>query len=612
MKRRHSNQLHQRKVILISSRVKTILKTFLIFISSCMVYSQDTHVENSNTFHSLLNPYRLVTNVNSQRNKYVDLDNDGDPDILESFTWNNIPIRWIDDDDDMKMGDLQGDTDSDCLMIDINGDGLYGSYSDVVVDWVDNDNDNVADIQIYAEYAEETQKEKPWGPGHLMINMDLDKDNIMNYIDWNTFKLRGWLHDGQGDFYEDYHGKTLFLKIHTSPEKINDLRLNWENPFLFYDPDNDGLTEYAIRALDVPVRGVLGDKYLTRLTGNITWVSITYDLDNDNFPGNEMDFDMTLSFRGDGFSYLDQKHVFPNMRGLPESDKFFMDSRVRELTELIYPDHESALDLIYNRGKWNEVYFVYDEDDDCNRWERVELYDPLDPYITGIRKGGLDNNQQSDSVGDRAEWDLNNSGGGNLYVSNFDGRIHLYGAELGYWRIDQNADYYHGMGGLYDGYGPGRLSKEVENPFPVVKYIDSDNNGFIDQVEYDLDGDKSVDQKFSLIDLGISDQCEIIKTAGMDYQNYKDLQVVVSDGIWENAQEAIKVAEEMHMDLSWYALLMHPKSIEQKYRYGYWLQFYLFQDFMELYKRIGKEDEKSAIAKAYFGKNWKSLSKKKK
>ena len=59
---------------------------------------------------------------------------------------------------------------------------------------------------------------------------------------------------------------------------------------------------------------------------------------------------------------------------------------------------------------------------------------------------GLDDNAQSDPVGDRGEWDLDNSGKGNLYISPLDGKIHLFGAEKGFWRIDQNAFYYQGMG----------------------------------------------------------------------------------------------------------------------------------------------------------------------
>ena len=90
---------------------------------------------------------------------------------------------------------------------------------------------------------------------------------------------------------------------------------------------------------------------------------------------------------------------------------------------MIYPDHDSAWDLIFNRGKWDQVYFVYDEDDDCHRWERVELYDPRDPFKVGWNKGGIDHNKQSDAAGDRGEWDLDNSGNGQLYMGKFDGRV---------------------------------------------------------------------------------------------------------------------------------------------------------------------------------------------
>ena len=428
---------------------------FLLFICLSLhaeTFSQESKGQslpwNTNT---KLNIYRPLQQLPGTKPEFIDLDNDGDPDVMRYTTANGFPVQWIDDDDDMKVTDTEGDTDNDCLMVDVNKDGKYGSYSDAVIDWVDTNNDGKADIQIFSEFASEKDKDKPWGPGHFMVNMDLDKDNILNYIDWNTFQVRCWIHDGKSDFFEDYSGNTLFLKIHSSPQHINDLRLNWENPFLFFDPDHDGLTECAIRLLDRPTYGVTGDKYLTKLTGKIDYVTMAYDLDNDNSPGNPFDFDMTITFRGGGFDYMDQVHPFKNLRGLPAADQYFMDPRIRQLEEFIYPDHEKALDLVFNRGKWNENWLVFDEDDDCERWERVELLDPKDPYTIGVKKGGLDDNPQSDPVGDRGEWDLDNSGNGNLYVSPLDGKIHLFGAETGYWRVDQNAFYYQGMGGLYDG-----------------------------------------------------------------------------------------------------------------------------------------------------------------
>jgi hypothetical protein len=368
-----------------------------------------------------------------------DVNGDGKPDVILSITRGDIPVAWIDDDGDMLPGDLEGDTDNDCLLIDRNHDGFYGGQGDLIVDWVDTDSDGHADMQIVVEYPAERTAEV-WPNGHYMIVLDTDRDNIFNRIDWNTMTIQSWDRTGLGDFWPDYSGRSAFLKIHAATYNMGDVRLNWENPFLFYDPDDDGLSEVAIRVLDSTKQtdpDAPGNSYVNRqVTGRVDWTSLAFDMDNDNAPGDEFDFDMTIGFQGKGFDYTDQKHPVNNLRGLPETDTFFMDPRWRRIEELIYPDHDTAPRLIFERGEWSRVNFVWDEDDDCSRWERVEFYDPLDPFETGWNKGGVDNNKQSDATGDRGEWDMDNSGGGKLYVSRFDGRIHLYGAEWGCWRID--------------------------------------------------------------------------------------------------------------------------------------------------------------------------------
>ncbi len=578
-------------------KVNTWLILLVCLFWPTAIFSQNTPLPgvpwNTST---KLNIYRPLQPMPGTKPVFVDLDDDGDPDVMKYTTSNGFPVQWIDDDDDMKVTDTEGDTDNDCLMADVNKDGKYGSHSDAIVDWVDSNNDGVADIQVFSEYASEKDKDKPWGPGHFMINMDLDKDNILNYIDWNTFQVRCWIHDGKSDFFEDYSGQTLFLKIHASPQNINDLRLNWENPFLFYDIDKDGLTESAIRFLDRPTYGKPGDKYLTNLTGKIDYVTMAYDLDNDNSQGNPFDFDMTITQRGGGFDYTDQVHAFKNLHGLPAADQYFMDPRIRQLDEFIYPEHEKALDLVFNRGKWNESWLVYDEDDDCERWERVELLDPKDPYTIGARKGGLDDNPQSDPVGDRGEWDLDNSGNGNLYVSPLDGKIHLFGAETGYWRVDQNAFFYQGMGGLYDGYGPVRTPVDPK-VFPLISYKDTDKNGFFDTVSYDLDGDKKDDFTFTLKELGISDASEVIKINTMKYADFNKLDKMVSEKTWKSALSFELLAKKHGINTHWYALLKSPKSTRQQYSFGYWLKFYLFMDMLE---KANKELV-TIIVKSYFG-----------
>lgn len=570
-----------------------------IFSFNALMNAQETiqpkcYVWNLN---SKLNSYKLFEIEPKTKPVFLDLDNDGDPDVMKYTTANGFHVQWIDDDDDMKWTDTCGDTDNDCLMVDRNNDGNFGSYSDVIVDWVDTNNDGKADMQIYSEFANEIDKDKGWGPGHFMINMDLDKDNIFNYIDWNTFDVRPWLHDGKSDFFEDYSGKSLFLKTHSSPQHINDLRLSWENPFLFYDPDKDGLTEYVIRLMDIAIKDKPDEKFKTILTGKISWVSMSYDMDNDNSPGNPFDFDMTISFRGGGINYMDQVHKFKNLRGLPATDKYFMDPRIRQLEEFIYPDHESVHKLIFD-AKFDEAWFSYDEDDDCERWERVELYEKGDPYIMGMKNGGIDNTQ-SDPTGDRGEWDLDNSGKGQLYISPLDGKIHLYGAEKGAWRVDQNAFYYQGMGGQYDIYGPARIPVEPTT-FPVIRYSDSDNNGFFDTIEFDLDGDREVDHSFCLKDLGISDVSKVYDTSKMKYADFTRLEKKVADDTWKSAQKFVILAEKQGFNTQWYALLKSPKSIRQQYSQGYWLKLYLFMDCLDKAQNENNATLKTSILMSYF------------
>lgn len=553
-----------------------------------------------------IEPFRLPLPPVGYQVEYIDLNGDGKPDAIKSVTVNDTPILWLDDDGNMKKGDIEGDMINDCLLIDRNKDGIYGGQGDLIIDWVDTDDDGKADMQIVIEYPKKNTGEV-WPNGHYMIMRDLDKDNIFNYINWNDFSLRCWDKNGVCDFYEDYSGQTMFMKIHTSTYDIKDLRLNWENPFLFYDEDGDGLTEMAIRFVDSPKikdRSKPSNSYVNRqLEGRIDWVSMAVDLDNDNAPGNEFDFDFTIGFQGKGFDYTDQVHKVNNLRGMPEADKFFMDPRYRQLTEFLYPDHKSAKEMIFKRGEWSRVNFVYDEDDDCGRWERVEFYDPLDPFKIGWKNGGIDNNKQSDAAGDRGEWDMDNSGKGKLYVGKFDGRLHLYGAEWGCWRIDQNANYYQGWDRMWMGMDrqPGK--------FGTVKYTDKDDNGFFDYIEYDLDGDKKFEMTIDLKALGLDDRCELIDISTFKYKDYTSMMKKMSKSMWKNAMTAVQVAHKYNVQTLWYAKLMQALSVRQQYNNGYWLQFYIYKDLEHTFMQKGDQEKLKQLTVAYYSGNWKSMLK---
>jgi hypothetical protein len=565
-------------------------------------------------------PWRIPIVPDKSGISYEDITGDGKPDILRTTILDSIPTMWIDDDGDMRYADLEGDTDNDCLLVDLNKDGIFAGPEDISVDWVDTDDDGIADIQIVVSNGTSDARYGFDYTADYMCVIDIEKDDIKNFIDWNDIVLRCWEHQGHSNFFQDYHGNTLFLKMHASSFRIADTRYNWENPFIFYDFDQDNLTEMAVRLLDRPYfRPKPGENPGSRFdhagkeidvifSQSISWVSLAVDLDNDNGQGNEFDFDMTLHFKGKGFDYSDQVHRFKNLRGLPESDKYFYDPRWRQMEELIYPDEKAAYDLVFQAGEWDRCYFMFDEDDDCNRWERVELYQPLDLFKVGLKKGGLDDGQQSDAVGDRAEFDMDNSGKGKLYVSPIDGRIHLYGAEWGAWRIDQKAAYFQGYGGLYP---PMKVKERLyvdPGSWATVKYEDSDNNGFFDLIRYDLDGDTVFEETISLIELGISDQASLYDPATMKYDDYRKLSETTAAEIRERAANALRVAEKYNLNTSWYAFWKQPRTLFEKYSYGYWLSFYIYRDLRHLAGLDKNRDLKNMLDKAYYSGEWGKLT----
>lgn len=553
-----------------------------------------------------LNALRLVPPMEGAEVSYYDITGDGKPDVLRTTTLGGIPVQWIDDNGNMKIGDLSGDLVDDCLMIDRNKDGKFGSFDDIMIDYADTDGDGKADIQTVAENYPEGRNQ--FGRGHYMIFFDLDRDNVFNYLDYNTFHLRCWLHDGLAYFYSDYIGDSRFLKIHNGTFGVSDVRLNWENPFEFIDADGDGLTEMTVRLCDVQPATSHGRDP----NGNINWAAICVDLDNDNNPENPLDLDMTIGFFSEkGTSYMKYSHVYKNLRGLPEADMYFDDPRWRQNSELIYPDRKQCFNFIYKDAKWEKAHLCYDEDGDCKRWERVEFYfPPKDLWATGAKNGGLDDHRQSDPAGDRGEWDMDFSGKGNIYVSPMDGKIHLYGAEWGAWKVDQRAQYYQNMGGLYDIYGKGAQPRQAPDAtvFPIVKYEDTDGNGFFDKISYDWNCDREFEEVVSLRELGLSDEAKVITTAGMQVKDYQKVYKAVASSMWKRACDALKAARKHGIDPAWYAMYMNPKAtLRQQYECGSWLQLYLYHDFIDLARRTGDKALEIAATKAYYSGNWKSL-----
>jgi len=550
----------------------------------------------------------------------LDINHDGKPDILERW-WNGKRVRWLDENGDMLPTDTRGDQVDDVMQIDKNGDGIYDSETDINIKWADNDGDGRADLQAFVTQG------RAWsngnydpGDSHWMIFIDVEKDGVLGWLDWQKYDFGNdnWGYTGTTDWLPDYNGNAVFLKVHRPPQSLLDPRLNWENPFAFFDFDGDGASEMAIRWLD-PVPPL--DKDVTKLSGVLNEAFATFDLDNDSTKGNETDYDMTLrGAGGPGVPYRQFVHKYPALKGNPKFDGCFQWNNWRRIDELMYMPHDKSYDAFFT-ARWATMYFVFDEDDDDHRWERVEMYYPMhgfggpkdiDLYSTKKwrrgnyaelamagpdEKPGLSGHPQADSLGDRGEFDEDNSGGGKLYVGVFDRKLHLAGAEWGAWTVDKNAEYHGGSRTP----SPKPIAPRVEE---VVKYTDTDQNGFLDTIEYDYDGDRTIDLRVSLLDYRTASNPhpDVVPLIDTHKEGWHGLNALFGQIASQSFQEGLMVYRA-----AWRRGLTTPEidklasasAIGERYDHGYWLKEKIFR---EIRNRIrGTKLEKDLTRLYYTG-----------
>jgi hypothetical protein len=502
--------------------------------------------------------------------------------------------------------------------VDMNGDGFYDGPLDLNIKWADNDGDGQADLQAWVTQPPAWSTDK-WETreSHWMIFIDVEKDGVLGYLDWEKFDFGNdnWAYTGTSNWLPDYNGDAVFLKVHRPAQSLLDPRLNWENPFAFYDFDGDGLSEMAMRWLD-PVPPL--DKDITKLTGVLNEAFVTFDLDNDSTKGNETDYDMSLrGAGGPGVPYRNFVHKYPALKGNPKFDDCFQWNNWRRLDELIYLPHEKSYDAFFTAG-WTSLYFVFDEDDDDHRWERVEMYYPMhgfggpkdiDLYSTKRwRRGnyagqdmagpnerpGISGHPQADSLGDRGEFDEDNSGGGKLYVGVFDRKLHLAGAEWGAWLVDKNAEYHGG----WKTPSPKPQAPKVEE---VVKYTDTDNNGFLDTVEYDYDGDRKIDLRISLLDYRSPGQphpdvVPLVDTRREGWQGLHELFTRMANQSWQEALIVYRAAWRRGLTTPEIDKLASASSIGERYDHGYWLKEKVFRQLRSRLREAGQTQPAEADA----------------
>lgn len=547
---------------------------------------------------------RLTSELQSQTPDpeilHSDLDGDGKPDMIERW-WNGKRVRWLDEAGTMRPDDVQGNMLNCVLQVDIDGDGAYDGPDDMNIKWCDTNDDGVPDVQAIFVNPRNwgPDKKGPSGDPTSMFFINYDKRGVLGWVDWRNgknYNTNCYEYTGKCNWLPNYHGNSDFVKIHAPSWSLKDPRLHWENPFSFYDETGDGVSKMSIRwcAPYGESRGV------TDVAPKVNMVQLSYDLDGNSGYGNETSYDMTLMCQGAEIDISGMSQKLPNFRGSPKFDRCFRYNQWRRIDEIIRMDRNKGYDLVFSTP-WKQISFVFDEDADDHRWERVELMWPtvnnktngqaVDLYSTlsndgaNIRKGnrpGLCANDQADSLGDRGEFDLDGSGRSQLYVGAFDRKLHLYGAEWGAWTVDKDAEFHGGK------HTPSRKPRatRVEE---LVKYTDTDGDGFIDTIEYDYTGSGQTEFKVCLLDYkkdGSDPQKSVlIDPAQLGWKGMHELFNKLAQESWLEAMEIYRAAWRRGLTNEEIDRLAHASSMRQRHMNAYWIKEGIFR---ELGRRVNE------------------------
>jgi hypothetical protein len=360
---------------------------------------------------------------------------------------------------------LRANWGSYLLLADNDGDGEFSGKADFYYRIVDLNQDGSPDLEYFcANTVVET-----------MVNLNGERDfKHLNFAGFGYGNEHGYAEGGR--YFQNVHGSGFFLntRIHWG-----DVSLAWETPIAWYDFNHDGFTEMVMRIADegYPTHDLQGQ------SARAHEAEFAFELNGELSREKWHSLDCQLTYTAYWTPGLSLTNFVDDIVALPApayARKFFgpgWEQMAREDRRFYLP-YLDGYKIATDFDGWIGTWWLFDEDNDDNRWE--EMFARNDKYS--------DTRIFSDKLGDRVEHDTDFDGKGQLYIGAFDGRIHLYRADEADW----NVDYYgHFKGAIDRSSAWGATTDEGPEPgkgllHDLVRYHDTDGNGFIDRIEYGL------------------------------------------------------------------------------------------------------------------------------
>lgn len=412
---------------------------------------------------------QMVQNVLSAepgKRHYVDKDGDGKPeevwfiDLSPRHTQSKRPllVRAIDEDGDLVMGG-EPDTDSDLYVVDWNADGTVDS----VLDYEDLDGDQDTDRMGIYFYDEKYGLRVWW-------SRDDGDDNLLWYDVNYTYVQQSC------ETQSHFGGDESFLSFHITPGEKR-----WspffENPFLFFDRDKDGVAEEVIR--------VLGSD---NKINSLRW---SFDADNDATVEQPRDFDVSISAYAGGWTLQknQSEHQHQDWSTLTFKENQGEQLLIRGLPAGPILRRNTATSFL-EQVTWGRVLMTWDENDLNIAWTPANNTYTIERWEGVIAASPTESGYEMPGIGwpdcgpynKRYELLLHPKGPNEYYFHPADRRIHLKNSDKTWISVDYDNDAKVDM---------------------YYLWLDTDGDGVVDKISVDTDGDGRVDDSWELDTVGV-------------------------------------------------------------------------------------------------------------